>query len=112
MGVISLAVSTDQGATLQPLLTFDQVKRIKPCVHDFCYDVCSYLAGLTLWPQQVCGDPAPDAGTDTGKPVPTSKGCGCDAVGQAGAEGAGALLLVGACLAAGYRRRRSRTRTP
>ena len=102
----ALGVSTDQGANFQRLLTFDQVKRVKPCVREFCYDLCSNLADLTLWPQQVCGQ-APDAGarTDAGTGKLVSKGCSCDAGGQATGRGTGALLVFGAALVAVRRRR-------
>ncbi len=107
-----MAVSTDQGTTFRPLLTFDQVRRVKPCVRDFCHDVCSYLAGLTLWPQQVCGD-APDAGADAdaGTGRSPSKGCACDAGGQAAGDRARVVLLAGVCLVAWCRRHRRRTKT-
>lgn len=70
-------VSTDEGVTFQPLLTYNHVNRIKPCAQDRCQDFCiNTLAALTLWPLQVCGD-VPDAG----KPpvAPPKGGCGCQA---------------------------------
>jgi hypothetical protein len=85
----AIAVSTDEGVTFQPLLTFDQVKRVKPCVQELCRDVCENLAGLTLWPDQVCGVD-PDAGTDGGGGAKPSSGdgCACDAGGW-GSAGVG-----------------------
>jgi hypothetical protein len=76
----AIGVSTDEGATFRPLMTFDQVKRVKPCVLDACRDVCDNLAGLTVWSQAVCGN-SPDAGApDAGHPPPPpASGCACDA---------------------------------
>jgi hypothetical protein len=111
----AVGVSTDEGATFQPLLTYNQVKRTKPCVQQVCLDVCDNLGdeqGLGLWPQAVCGDEV-DAGSDGGPTTPTKSGCGCRTAG--GDEGAvaarggwltAALLSTG--LIASWRRRRQR----
>ena len=103
----ALGVSSDQGATFQPLLTFDQVKRIKPCVQQVCRDVCDNLAGLTLWPAQVCGG---SASLPEPPPAQGKSGCGCDTARQASAPEtfAPAALLQLAVLAAllGLRPRR------
>jgi hypothetical protein len=102
LDLFAAGVSTDEGATWTPILTYDQVKRIKPCVQTICQDVCDNLAGLTLWPQTVCGD----------VPVTMPKtGCGCRTAGEnpgGGAELASvqATLAVAAALA---RRRRRQT---
>lgn len=75
----ALGVSSDEGATFRPLLTFDQVKRVKPCVQQVCRKVCDDLAGLTLWPAQVCGDATslPEPPAAKGK-----SGCGCNTARQ------------------------------
>jgi hypothetical protein len=101
----AVAVSSDQGLTFQPLLTYDQVKRIKPCVQEACRDVCDNLAGLTLWPPDVCAAPVPKA----------AKGCGCRTARErereddSGSISAGGLLAVAIGLLATRRRGR---RTP
>jgi len=107
LDMFAAGVSTDEGVTWRPILTYNQVKRIKPCVQDVCQDVCDNLAGLTLWPQSVCGDV--DAGS-TPVTMPNS-GCGCRAAGEnpgGGAEMASVLAAVAAAVALA-RRRRART---
>jgi MYXO-CTERM domain-containing protein len=82
-------VSTDEGVTFQPLLTYNHVSRIKPCAQDRCQDFCiNNLAALTLWPVQVCGD-LPDAGTP--RVSPPKGGCGCQ-TGRGATSETGALL--------------------
>jgi hypothetical protein len=101
----AVGVSTDEGMTFQPLLTFGQVMGIKPCVSAVCQDSCDNLALIGLWsPDTVCGGAArPDGG---GTPPPASKGgCGCDLAGG-GARGSGLALAVVVTVAAGRRRRR------
>ena len=82
----AVAVSSDEGLTFQPLLTYDKVKRIKPCVQEVCRDVCDNLAGLTLWPPDVCAAPAPTR---------AAKGCGCRTARAPGDDGGAAPSAVG-----------------
>jgi len=61
----ALAVSSDGGATFQPLLAYDRVTRIKPCVASACQNSCQNSVRLGLWPASVCGDQPPtDAGAN------------------------------------------------
>ncbi len=114
----AVGVSTDEGATFQPLLTYDQVKRVKPCVQQLCRDVCDNLAaglGLGLWPQAVCGDEV-DAGSDGGPTTASKSGCGCRVAGGDSGEGTGpaapggSLALMAAGLVVSRRRGRRRGR--
>ncbi len=103
LDMFAAGVSTDEGATWKPLLTYDQVKRVKACVQNVCQDVCDNLAGLTLWPQSVCGDA--DAGST---PMTTPKsGCGCRAAGDGGGGGGWR-----ACIAAAVAAQRAARRAP
>ncbi len=105
LDMFAAGVSTDEGATWTPLLTYDQVKRVKPCVQSTCQDVCDNLAGLTLWPQEVCGDATPVTTTP-------KSGCGCRAASGDGDGdgdgGAAAFAIVVATAAIASRRRRRR----
>jgi MYXO-CTERM domain-containing protein len=67
----AVGVSTDEGLTFRPLLTYNKVVGIKPCAKERCQDSCDYLAGLTLWPPAVC------QGTPMVVVTPPSHGCGC-----------------------------------
>jgi hypothetical protein len=107
LDMFAVGVSTDEGVTWKPVLTYDQVKRVKACVQNVCQDVCDNLAGLTLWPQSVCGDV--DAGST---PVPTPKsGCGCHAAGDGAADGGGLASALNALAAGAWLARRRRRRT-
>ena len=54
----ALAVSDDEGATLTKLLTYDQVKGIKPCVRQICQDTCNFENMQGIWDLSVCGGTA------------------------------------------------------
>jgi photosystem II stability/assembly factor-like uncharacterized protein len=105
----ALGVSMDDGANFQPLLTYDQVKAIKPCVQDRCRDTCDNLAGLTLWPPQVCGNARPDAGPPA---PPKGGGCGCRAAGQAAAPAPPEIVVALVAALACLRARRRRAKRP
>jgi hypothetical protein len=68
----AIAESDDEGAHLRPLTGFRQVQSVKSCVLEACVETCSYYAGITLWPEAVCGsessptggDDPPDAGAN------------------------------------------------
>ncbi len=51
----AIAESDDEGAHLRPLTGFRQMQSVKSCVSDLCAEACSYYAGITLWPEAVCG---------------------------------------------------------
>ena len=74
LDLFAAGVSTDEGATWTPILTYDQVKRIKPCVQTVCQDVCDNLAGshavaaVGVWRR-------------AGRPCPR-RGCGCRTSGE------------------------------
>jgi MYXO-CTERM domain-containing protein len=109
LDMFAAGVSTDEGVTWKPILTYDQVKRIKACVQDVCQDVCDNLAGLTLWPQSVCGDADPDAGSTPGTMPKT--GCGCRTAGENPGVDAELASVVATLVAAGALARRRRRQT-
>jgi hypothetical protein len=51
----AIAESDDEGAHLRPLTGFREMQGVKSCVFDACAEACSYYAGITLWPEAVCG---------------------------------------------------------
>lgn len=104
LDMFAAGVSTDEGLTWSPLLTYNQVKRIKPCVKDACQDTCQTMYMLMQWPQSVCGD-VPDAGsTPTNLP---KVGCGCRAAGDGGG---GEATVITTILAAAWLMSRQRRR--
>jgi hypothetical protein len=107
----ALAVSGDEGRTLQPILRYDQVSAVKPCVAAACQDLCDEQAGRQIWSPQVCNPLPLDAGVDAGPPAKPPSGCGCGAAAQPRAEGGAAALLIAAtALGSAARRRRRGTR--
>ncbi len=64
----ALAVSTDEGVTVTPVMSYDQVAGIKPCVQQLCLDTCNYEEMQAIWDTAVCAA-ADGAGSDGG-PVP------------------------------------------
>jgi len=96
----AVGVSTDEGLTFHPLLTYDKVVGIKPCARPRCQDSCDYLAGLTLWPPAVC--------QAQGTPItvtPTGHGCACALPADRPTRwGAGLAALIAFALAASRRR--------
>jgi len=116
-------VSSDQGQSWQPLLSFDAIQAIDPCVKAKCQDDCQMRVALGQWSLDVCDAvPAPraidggisstDAGSDhpaadagaTEAPKPKS-GCQCGADDRAPGSPA-AIALAAAMLLLAYRRRR------
>jgi MYXO-CTERM domain-containing protein len=79
MDGFALAVSTDDGATFEPLLRFDQVRGVRACGNlvAACVSSCSALINVGLFTPSTCANR--DAGPENGlKPPPSSsKGCGC-----------------------------------
>jgi hypothetical protein len=105
----ALATSTDEGATVRPLMTYDQVAGMKPCVQQLCLDTCNYEEMQGVWALSTC-TPADGGVGDGGTPgPPPSSGCHCAAGGGpgAGALGLTGLLLAGAAMS---RRRPGRAR--
>jgi hypothetical protein len=72
----ALAVSDDEGATVTKLLTYDQVKGIKPCVAQVCQDTCNFEDMQGIWDLAVCSgrDGGGAAGSGGGG---GGSGCGC-----------------------------------
>jgi MYXO-CTERM domain-containing protein len=102
----AVGVSTDEGLTFRPLLTFDKVMGIKPCVQSTCSDLCDYQAGITLWPAAVCQDST--GGGDGGTRLAGKSGCSCRAAGGRSAPAAAVAALALAALGLAGRRRRRR----
>jgi hypothetical protein len=102
----ALGASSDEGATWQPVVRFDQITSIVPCLrtNPQCQATCEALAGKgfgspgKIWEETVCM-PA-DAGTDGGGGGPSSSGCGCTVI---PARPAWDLILI---MAIALRRRR------
>ena len=80
----ALAVSTDEGASFRPIMTFAQVTHIKPCAQTICQQSCVSLAGVNLWSPDVCepespGESTGDGGADASALSPRRSSCDCDA---------------------------------
>src|SRR5262245_61788357 len=124
----ALATSRDEGATVQPLSSYADVRGVKPCAMGLCGDQCALVASQTIWTNEVCtgalldagmaqdgssdsGADAMDAGMDASTdarppPPPPGSGCHCAAA-PAMAHGTVAVLaLAGLVLVIRRRRRR------
>jgi hypothetical protein len=66
----ALARSSDEGATITPFASYEDVSGIKPCVQESCAATCAYEVMAAVWTSEVC-TPAP--------PKPGDPGCGCSA---------------------------------
>ena len=73
----ALATSTDEGRTIQPLSTYDEVTAIKSCAAEACRDTCDYQAGLKVWSAEVCSAAPNDGSTDGGQGTGNDGGPGC-----------------------------------
>ncbi len=120
----ALFASHDEGASWQPVIAYQQVQQIKPCVHAACQITCAKYAEIGLWPASMCS-PGGNTGSDgsspdgnaAGNPVadnPDSSqlpGCGCRA---AGGHGSGVLApflgTLGWAMSSAQRRRWRRAR--
>jgi hypothetical protein len=94
----ALAVSSDEGRTIQPLARYDQVSAVRPCVAAICQDLCDEQAGRRIWAPEVCNPSPLDAGGgdrngDAGPPPSTSSGCGCSTA-TPGTEGGIPIVLL------------------
>jgi hypothetical protein len=107
----ALAASTDEGITVTPVMSYDQVAGIKPCVQQLCLDSCNYEEMQAIWDPAVCTG-TDGGGSDGGTGPTASSGCHCAVASGGAASGrlstgaglAGLLLTV----AAAIRRRRRR----
>jgi hypothetical protein len=92
----ALAVSTDGGQTLRPLMTYDKVTSVRQCAMATCATSCDMQVGLKLWPAQVCHP------VTAPPPQPPGKsGCSLATQGRVfppTAAGLLALLVVGVSL--------------
>ena len=106
----ALGRSPDEGATWQPLLRYDQVSRIAPCVAAACANSCRTESQVGLWPASMCDAvaPAPDAAVDAATAGGGSSGCACDAAAAAAVSrsAGGWSTLAIACLVWCWSRRR------
>ena len=91
----ALAVSNDEGATLQPIASYAQVSAVKACVAAVCQDSCDEQAGRGIWTADTCYPTVVDAGLDGGQPATPPSGCGCTAAAPASSW----LLLAAVALA-------------
>ena len=73
--------SADEGDTWLPLLQYDQVRAIIPCLKSRCQATCQTEVDLGLWPQAVCTASAP------GMMMGTAGGSGAGGIGGAGGRG-------------------------
>jgi MYXO-CTERM domain-containing protein len=126
----ALGASADEGTTWQPLLRYDQVTAILPCVKSQCRAACEFEVGRSLWAAEVCTADAPRQPTGSGGAggaigrtggssgvaghggagaQPPRRGGGCGVAG-AGAPGAGGAALFVLLVAAACRRRRRAAR--
>jgi MYXO-CTERM domain-containing protein len=102
---VAVAVSTDGGLTFRGLMRYEDVKGIRACAQETCFEGCRYQATAQVWDVAICGKgsqmPEPPE-----PPPPTKSGCGCQ-VGDGHAPWAvAALLLLGVAGFAGRSRRR------
>ena len=67
----ALAVSTDEGVTVTPVMSYDQVAGIKPCVQQLCLDTCNYEEMQAIWDTAVCA--GADGGASDGGTGPTAE---------------------------------------
>ena len=99
----AIATSRDEGATIQPISSYSDVKGMKPCVMAICGDACSLAASQGVWMNAVCTNVV----TMPPPPPPGSSGCHCTVAGAAprGTAALGALLAITVAI---HRRRRRR----
>ena len=101
----ALAVSDDEGQTLQPIASYAEVSAVRACVAAVCQDSCDEQAGRGIWEADVCYPADPDAGADAGPLPPAPSGCGC-ATALAAPEVPLSWLLFAAIIALSIRARR------
>src|SRR6185503_7286119 len=102
----ALARSSDEGASMVPFATYEDVRAIKPCARQMCASQCAFEVMAAVWSSEVCSALPP-------KP-PGDPGCGCNAAGKGGvaggvpAGGVGFVSMLLLCGVAGCRRGSSR----
>ncbi len=97
----SLATSTDEGATITALSTYEQVRGIVACAQSACASTCAFEVSAAVWTRDVCDGTLVDAGTVPPGPSATASeqcggapsGCHCASGGAAGGCGGLAILL-------------------
>jgi hypothetical protein len=87
----ALASSSDEGATVKPLMSYDQVRGIKACAQQTCANSCNYEEMQAVWDTNVCTGASLDAGTVP--PAPRA-GCSCSAAGGESPGLASFLVVV------------------
>src|SRR4029078_3016925 len=87
----SLAVSTDEGRTIQPSMHYDQVGGAKAWVMAGGQGLCDEQAGRRIWGPGVCNPSPNDGGSgdagdggDAGPPAQAPSGCGSRAAAPRG----------------------------
>ena len=97
----ALAVSTDDGATFQPLLRFDQVTGARACgdLPTACAAICADLVNVGTFTSSSCrggaggvGGGGGEAGADADPRPPTGGGCAC--LLPAGAQRPSLIVLI------------------
>lgn len=73
----ALATSTDEGVTIHPLATYDQVRGVKPCAQATCASTCTFEVMAAVWTSDVCTGALIDGGVLP--PGPSSQACPMDA---------------------------------
>ena len=119
----ALATSTDEGATIHPLATYDQVRGVKACVQASCASTCSFEVSAAVWTSDVCSgalvdggvmpagpslQPCPTDGSSDTPPPPAGSGCHCAAAGPERRGDSFGPGLAPLALLAGLRWRRRR----
>jgi hypothetical protein len=100
----ALAVSTDEGLTLEPIATFSKVSSISPCAQSACRSYCDSIADrFMIWSNDMCqrgadggatdaaGGRATDGSPKSGAEGGGGAGCGC---GVAGAKVDGSVVAL------------------
>jgi hypothetical protein len=74
----ALGVSTDEGLTFTPLMTYDKVTSVMACVQTVCADSCLAQAALPLWSASICpaSTPGADAGAQPDGALPANAAAG------------------------------------
>jgi MYXO-CTERM domain-containing protein len=108
----ALATSRDEGATITPLSSYEDVRGIMPCAMNACGDACKLVASQAVWTNDICTGALLDAGIDAAvdadagpPPTPPGSGCHCAAARAAPRGTAVAWVLLGVALALRRRRR-------
>jgi hypothetical protein len=104
----AVGVSIDEGSTWTPLLAYEDVRGIVPCVKAACQSTCDVEVQLTLWSADVCsadvpmssgggGQGGPGGGSGTGGAAGRPGGSGAAAGGGSGARAGTGARQGGGC---------------